>query len=95
MGMFDWVAVPDPLHTCPKCGARVDGFQSKSGPCQLEWVAWNEVDNFYASCRCGAWIAYTHQISRRDTGTLYRTVDRETQVALHGNGFKERVDDDE
>jgi hypothetical protein len=32
MGMFDWYA-PSPLPACPRCGAALDDFQSKDGPC--------------------------------------------------------------
>lgn len=54
MGMFDYVNYE---CVCPVCHSKVDGFQSKDGECQLEKVAPESVDNFYAPCgKCGCWI---------------------------------------
>ena len=56
MGMYDYIKLE---INCPKCGAKVDGFQSKDGPCCLAQLEFWEVDNFYSSCKqCGAWIEY-------------------------------------
>jgi len=57
MGMYDWVEYS---CKCPKCGTKVDGFQTKSGPSMLKVLKVGEVDNFYSSCeKCGTWVEYT------------------------------------
>jgi len=62
MGMFDWIKYE---MSCPKCRAKVKGFQSKDGPCILAELEYWEVDNFYSSCKgCGAWIEFTLQRER-------------------------------
>ncbi len=54
MGMFDDV---DVSVECPECGALVDGFQSKDGPCLLDRLEPVEVDHCYSACSgCGAWV---------------------------------------
>ena len=55
MGMYDHVTYE---CICPRCHNKVDGFQSKDGPCVLSTLAPEEVDNFYTSCNCGAWIEF-------------------------------------
>jgi hypothetical protein len=51
MGMYDYVNF---AMNCPNCGAEVDGFQSKSGPCTLSFIDPQETTNFYSACsRCG------------------------------------------
>ena len=56
MGMFDYVKFE---MKCPKCGANVDDFQSKDGPCCLLTLEYWEVDRFYSSCdACHAWLEY-------------------------------------
>lgn len=56
MGMFDYIKLE---VKCPKCKAKVDGFQSKDGGCFLDTLDYWEVDNFYSSCnKCGTWIEY-------------------------------------
>ena len=67
MGMFDYITV-DKQVNCPDCGAEVDGFQSKNGPCCLETLPHTEVDNFYASCpECTEWIEF---FKVEDTGII-------------------------
>lgn len=39
MGMFDHYE-PDPPLNCPKCNARLDGWQGKDGPCAL--LSWKQ-----------------------------------------------------
>ncbi len=59
MGMFDWIKYE---MDCPKCGARVSGFQSKDEGCTLATLEFWEVDNFYDSCpKCGAWIEFNRK----------------------------------
>lgn len=54
MGMFDWVKTPK-LH-CRKCGALLEGFQSKDGPCELATFEYWEVNEFHTSCtECDTW----------------------------------------
>lgn len=54
--MFDWV---DFETDCPKCGAKVDGFQSKDGPCHLLTLQPSQVGNYYAAClKCNHWLEY-------------------------------------
>ena len=56
MGMFDYV---NHEAKCPECGAIVDGFQSKDGPCELITLEISDVDNFYTDCaKCNAWLEY-------------------------------------
>jgi len=55
--MFDYVNYE---CTCPVCHSKVDGFQSKSGDCELETIEPTSVDNFYSSCKkCGCWINFS------------------------------------
>ncbi len=59
MGMYD-----DIKHEmdCPKCGARVSGFQSKDGGCMLATLEFWAVNNFYASCpSCDTWIEFNRR----------------------------------
>ena len=57
--MFDWV---DYECDCPKCGATVDVFQTKSRFNQLLKLKPWEVDNFYASCdKCDHWIKFVRK----------------------------------
>ena len=54
MGMFDYV---DYTCKCPKCGAEVTGFQTKSGECTLSTISPEKAGYFYSSCEeCDAWI---------------------------------------
>lgn len=39
MGMYDRY-VPDPSLRCPECGAKLSGWQGKSGPCLL--LTWHQ-----------------------------------------------------
>lgn len=56
MGMFDYVNYE---CVCPSCHNKVDGFQSKSGPCLMDTLEPDQVYNFYSSCEvCGAWIEF-------------------------------------
>lgn len=56
MGLFDYVNFKT---KCPNCGATVDGFQSKDGPCELERLEYWKVKKFYSSCpKCNTWIEY-------------------------------------
>lgn len=56
MGMYDEINFET---TCPRCGEKVDEFQSKDGPCMLTTLEFWEVNEFYSSCRkCNTWIIY-------------------------------------
>ena len=56
MGMYDDIIFED---TCPTCGSKVTGFQSKDAECNLDKLNYWEVRNFYAPCRkCKTWIEY-------------------------------------
>ena len=51
---------------CPKCGAKITGFQSKDGLCILATLEFWEVDNFYSPCpSCNAWIEFNRKTSRQ------------------------------
>lgn len=51
MGMFDYV---DLEIKCPRCGAKVDGFQTKDNGCYMTTLAYWTVNNFYSGCdKCG------------------------------------------
>ena len=57
MGMFDYVNFKT---QCPKCGADVDDFQSKDGPCVMTALEPQRTRRFYAPCsECKAWVEYT------------------------------------
>lgn len=57
MGVFDYVKFE---CDCPKCGEKVDDFQTKDGPCCMLTVEFYEVDNFYSYCpKCETWIDFT------------------------------------
>jgi hypothetical protein len=61
MGMFDWVEYDD---ICPECGAKLEGFQSKTGPCELLSLQPKDVRNFYTSCdTCDAWVEYRVKVT--------------------------------
>lgn len=56
MGMFDYVK-----HECdcPRCGAKVKGFQSKDGPCMMITLTPLQVNRMYSSCNtCGQWVSF-------------------------------------
>ncbi len=56
MGMYDNIRYK---MNCPKCGAKVDTFQSKDGPCMLSELDFWEVNNFYTDCdKCDTWIEF-------------------------------------
>ena len=71
MGMFDYVNFSMP---CPTCGALIDGFQSKDGPCERRSLEPDDVDDFYSTCdSCGKWVEITrhpHLPSERRTVPL-------------------------
>ena len=57
MGMFDWIKLE---IDCPVCGAKVNRFQSKDGPCILAELEFYELGNFYDICDgCGTRIEFT------------------------------------
>lgn len=59
MGMYDDVEFE---MNCPKCGSKVDGFQSKDGLCMLATLDFWEVNNFYSHCsKCKAWIEFNRK----------------------------------
>ena len=63
MGMFDDVIM---VVKCPRCGDKVDGFQSKDCPCCLGTLKFWEVDSFYSTCeKCGCSIYFTIKNSVR------------------------------
>ena len=65
MGMFDWINFE---MYCPICGNKVIGFQSKSANCNLEYLDFWQVDNFYSSCeQCGTWIEFRLKKDRKFT----------------------------
>ncbi len=56
MGLYDYINYE---MNCPKCGAKMDSFQSKDGICSLATLDFWEVDNFYTSCgACEAWVEF-------------------------------------
>lgn len=56
MGMYDEVEYET---TCHVCGAKVDGFQSKDGECNLDKLQPSQVRNFYSMCpECDEWIEF-------------------------------------
>ena len=60
MGMFDDVDAP--AIVC-RCGATVDGWQSKDGPCELRTLSVDEVNNYYSYCKeCGRWHKFTRTV---------------------------------
>jgi hypothetical protein len=54
--MYDHVDAP-PI-TCPKCGKKISGWQSKDAGCDLDTVSIKDVREFYSSCPCGIWAQY-------------------------------------
>lgn len=57
MGMYDSIKYE---CVCPVCHSKVNGFQSKDGPCLLNMLQPTEVDNFYSPCsKCGCWLEFT------------------------------------
>ena len=79
MGMFDYVAF---AADCPKCGAPVTDWQTKSTDCLLETVTPAEAGNWYSSCdNCGLWIEYTGKPPTGRFRAIRRTHrhDRETR----------------
>ena len=56
MGMFDYIKYEAP---CPRCGAMLDDWQSKSGACLMDTLEPWEVTNFYTLCTCGARVECT------------------------------------
>jgi len=58
MGMFDWVHFE---MDCPLCGSKITGFQSKDGKCDLMTIEPDDVEDFYSSCKCGAWVQFSKE----------------------------------
>lgn len=57
MGMFDRVHFE---MECPRCGEKMDEFQSKSWFCTLEMVEPDVLSNFYDSCnKCGTRVEFS------------------------------------
>lgn len=68
MGMFDWVNYE---CDCPKCGAKVTGFQSKDSTCELNDLKPTEVSNFYSSCdECHVWIEFNRIVQPTENYTM-------------------------
>ena len=62
MGMFDYVDFECP---CPACGATLDEFQSKSGPCDMATLKPWQVTNFYTTCSaCDKWVEFYSEAVR-------------------------------
>ncbi|GAG59809.1 unnamed protein product [marine sediment metagenome] len=62
MGMFDSIKYE---MKCPKCGHKINSFQSKDGCCQLYNLNYWEVDNFYALCEnCKTWVEFNRKNPR-------------------------------
>ena len=62
MGMFDRIKYE---MDCPKCGYKVNSFQSKDAQCLLADLDFWEVDNFYDACgNCGLWIVFNRKNPR-------------------------------
>ena len=59
MGLFNYV---DYECDCPRCGQKIEGFQTKDGDPYLVTVNPWEVNNFYSGCKgCGVWIEYVRK----------------------------------
>jgi Fe2+ or Zn2+ uptake regulation protein len=57
MGLFDYIEFET---ECPSCGAKVDGFQSKDGPCSLTTLKFWEVNSFHSICeKCNTVLEYS------------------------------------
>ena len=68
MGMFDYVNYE---CVCPVCKTKIDGFQSKSGDCELNTLQPGQVSNFYSACvKCGCWIEFKSHPSTDFTMTV-------------------------
>lgn len=64
MGMFDYV-VDVPEVDCPKCGAKLNAWQSKDGPCDLEEIEYWKVENFYTNChKCRTWVEFNREVPK-------------------------------
>ena len=62
MGMFDDINYE---MDCPKCGNKVNDFQSKDGACLMDRLEFWEVDYFYAYCKkCKACIEFIRKEPR-------------------------------
>ena len=56
MGMYDDIKFE---MNCPKCGTKLENFQSKSGPCAMFQLDFWEVNNFYCGCsNCNSWVEF-------------------------------------
>ena len=58
MGLFDYVNVE---ISCPSCGKKLSGFQSKDSYCEMDLIDPTEVCEFYSDCDCGAWIEFSRR----------------------------------
>jgi len=74
MGMYDDVEFE---MSCPSCGEKVSGFQSKDGPCLLLKVNVSQIRNFYTSCsKCSTWIDCVY-IPPTGVGTIVASYQKE------------------
>jgi len=57
MGLFNYIKNFE--GTCPKCGEKINDFQSKDWNCTMEDIPYWYVRNFYTSCpKCKTWVEY-------------------------------------
>ena len=64
MGMFDWI---NHKCDCPKCGRKLEHFQSKEGNCTLEEIEPWQVSYFYGSCpECKTWLGFDVSVPCKD-----------------------------
>ena len=66
MGMFDYVNFE---CDCPNCCHKIDGFQTKDGPCVLANLEYWQVRNFYSHCdNCAVRIVYILEVGNPKVG---------------------------
>jgi hypothetical protein len=62
MGMFDYVEYS---MSCPECDRTIAEFQTKDRPLpMMDTLDPLDLLNFYALCRCGAWIEFVRSMPR-------------------------------
>ena len=87
MGMFDYVVAELP---CPKCGAILRDWQTKSGECVMEHLTVEQVSYFYTTCPgCGRWVEYERTLGARPEGQSTADYVREHFTLCRGTHLRD------
>ena len=83
MGMYDNI---DFEMGCPVCGAVLNSFQSKDGPCLMDTLDVDDVDQFYDLCHtCKTFITFNRKVSKQHTTKFIKDVKKDFDMEIKYN----------